>query len=314
MVSDPGRLMTAYLSDITVLAGDPVPLERVAGVPSELAQRLSADGLGQARVFGEAPWRMAADCVRTTLAGSTLVPDMVVYACEGRGGQQVQELTKDTARFLVAAGLDEVTLVGAGLNQCANLGSLLLSACSLVGSGASRTCLLATVDSVVPEDRVVNGDIGVFSDAAASALVSVRPVGSDGFQVLGIEHAACAKLGLVAALQDDQWAASAFVERIDGAMRRLAERTGVKTDGFTYVLANNYATSAIEVILGLAGVPLRAAYRGTASDYAHCFAADGLLNLDHMRHTGALQDGDTVLVLCTATTTWFLVALHYHVV
>ncbi|TDV49781.1 3-oxoacyl-[acyl-carrier-protein] synthase III C-terminal domain-containing protein [Actinophytocola oryzae] len=306
--------MTAYLSDIAVLAGDPVPLERVAGVTPELAQRLSSDGLGTARVFGEAPWRMAADCARSTLAASTLVPDVVVYACEGRLDQKAQDLATDAARFLAAAGLNETPVVGAGLNQCANLGSLLLSACALVGSDASRACLLTTVGSAMPEERVVNGEIGVFSDAAGSALVSARLVGSDGFEVLGIEHATCAKLGVVASLQDDQPAASAFVERIGDAMLRLAERTGVKPDGFTHALANNYATMATEVVLGLVGVPPHKAFRGTARDYAHCFAADGLLNLEHLRRTGALRDGDTVLMLCTAANTWFLVALRYQLV
>lgn len=302
--------MTTYLSDIGFLAGDPVPLGRLDGVDPGLAERLCADGLGQARVFREAPWRMAADCARTTLATAEVVPDTVVYACEGRRDRP-QDLAQDTARFLAAAGIEDQTVVGAGLNRCANLGALLLSACALVDSGHSQSCLLVTVDSAGPDERVVNGDIGVFSDAAASAVVGQRLPATGGFEVLAIERASSARLGVVALMQDDQRAASSFLVRVDDAMLRLVDRTGIPPHGFTYVLSNNYATSAIGALHAIVDAPPGAAYRGTARDYAHCFAADGLLNLDHMRRTGALSDGDDVLLLSTAANSWFLIALRF---
>lgn len=302
--------MTTYLSDIGFLAGDPVPLGQLDGVAPDLAERLCADGLGTARVFSQAPWRMAADCARMTLATAEAVLDTVVYACEGRRDHP-QNQARDTARFMAAAGVEEQTVVGAGLNTCANLGALLLSACALVDSGHSQACLLVTVDSAGPDDRVVNGDIGVFSDAAASAMVGPRLPAAGGFEVVAVERASSARLGLVALMQEDRRAASSFLVRVNDAMLRLVDRSGIQPHGFKHVLSNNYATSAIGALHAIVNAPLGAAYRGTARDYAHCFAADGLLNLDHMRRAGSLSDGDDVLLLSTAANSWFVIALRY---
>ncbi|MFA1547958.1 3-oxoacyl-[acyl-carrier-protein] synthase III C-terminal domain-containing protein [Actinomadura chokoriensis] len=302
----PGELR---LARIQVAAGKPTPISDLPELEADAVAQLRAGGLRRVRVFDAPSWRFAADCLAATARGGLAGPAGVVYATEGGSG--TGDAARDVARSLEAAGLGGLPLFGAGLNLCANLGAVLTVSGSLVLAGFAASCLAVTVDGASAGERLISGDMGIFSDAAASALVTRGPQDGPAFRILGIEHATSARLTLVSVIQQDPLSASAFIKGVEAASDRLAEATGADPDDYAFVIANSYVSPAVEAMLTVLGIPMSRAYRGTAREYAHCFAADGLVSLDRLERTGLLADGDKVLLLSTSTSTWFLIALEY---
>lgn len=306
-----GRGSRLYLSDITVTTGVEKPID---GLPEladgDLLAQLRADGLANVRIFTEPAWRVAATTARSTLERAGGPPDHVVFETDGR--RDLDESPSElAAHFLVEAGLDKVPTIGTNLHRCAGMGAMLTVGHGLLASAQARQCLLVTVDSAPDDARLQDDGIGVFSDAAASAVLTAELGSLPAFRVLGVETATHARLGLVTAAQDSSAAAAEFFESIEGAARRLGERTALAMGDYTYAIVNNYVRSAALAMLDIVGVPAEKFVDGLAARYAHCHAADGLLALEHLRTERGIADGDTVLVLSTAPHIWCLTALEY---
>ena len=86
-----------------------------------------------------------------------------------------------------------------------------------------------------------------------------------------------------------------FVEVARGAL----ERSGGSPNGDLFMCGMHMKRSMHEAICAALGVPLeRAAY---LDDTGHVSGADPLIGLDRASRSGALADGDTVLLLAAGT-------------
>jgi 3-oxoacyl-[acyl-carrier-protein] synthase III len=299
--------MNPYLSALAHTAGDEVSIFDLPELAEgDLLARLHAGGLSKVKVFSAPDWAMAAGSARATLdrTREDLVPDTVVY------GSDAATAGPSMRRFLHESGLDTAVGFGTNLNRCANFGAMLTVSGALVGSGCSTACLLVSVDSVAPaRQRLLSDEIGVLSDVAATAVVSAVPAVLPAYRILAVESAASA--GLDGEYAGDTQAAADFFDGIEGALDRLARKAGTRPSEFTRVVTNNYTYSAVAALHEIADIGMERAYRGTAAEYSHCHSADGLISLERLSGDGLVGDGDTVLVLSTSTSTWFLAALEH---
>lgn len=309
MAATGGLDKAVYLSAITVAAGLATPITELPELSDSTRADLLGGGMRMVRVSEGPRWRMAADCVGPTLAHAATRVHTVLYGSD-RGPERDRDPVTDVAEFLVAAGLNDSIAIGANLNLCANLGSLVMMGHALVAGGRTGCCLLVAVDRASHDDRMMEGGGGILSDAAATCLLSADPAVLPAFRVLGIEVATSAELGL-ALMSDNPGAAADLLESIEAALERLWEATRLDQSQVSHVVLNHYVDDSIKVIQEILEIPLEKAYRSPVAQYAHCHAADGLIGLDHLGKSGLMFDGEYVLLLCTSPNTWFLVALQY---
>ncbi|MGV9882262.1 3-oxoacyl-[acyl-carrier-protein] synthase III C-terminal domain-containing protein [Streptomyces sp. NPDC003006] len=297
----------SYVRDIRIEAGNPTPLENVVEAKDpEILSKLKEGGIRQVLSFADPLWKVASVCAKRTVSAAETPIDTVLLASDSR--RELDGPAPDSAlRFLLESGLNGAMVMGAGLNRCANFGSLLLAGRSLVTGNQSDGCLLVSAEATAEGFRLQEDGFGIFSDAAATALVSREPGKGPCFRVIGVQGAASAELALVSNMHERPEVAVAFFEAIQRAFSGL----GVEPEEYSAVVANNYIVSAVQGMMEVIDVPFDRVVREPAAYYSHCHSADGLIGLDHLIKSGELADGDKVLVLSTAVNTWFFTALEY---
>lgn len=192
------------------------------------------------------------------------------------------------ASVLRGLGLGEVTVTGITLNRCANLLSGLRVAAAMVAGGSHRTVLVITADRVPAESARLT-DFALFSDGAASCLVTHR---SDG------------------APESYQWVADAFAQDPaalgrDGeisadltrtANGRLLAKAGIDLDAIDGLLHNNLYLPVVTMKEVLAGFDQSQLDTSNTARVGHCFAADPLINLADRWSSGGIRTGGHYLL------------------
>jgi 3-oxoacyl-[acyl-carrier-protein] synthase III len=299
-----------YLNGINVVPGTETPMTEIPELlEAGIVPALQSEGLGSVRIFERERWLMASRSVKSgdLPAKAVAATDTVVYST--MSGVPGEDPAAEAARFMADAGLNSARLLGVGFSRCANFGTMLAVGSAVVRTGDTDSCLLVTVDSAPPGQRLMQGEMGVFSDAAVSARLSTVP--GSGYQLLGVATATRAELEFVSSMQEAPRSAQRFLTCIEDAVDRLIEAAGLGTEEFTHVVMNNYRTSSTAMLSEIVGMPESRTYRGAARGFGHCFTGDSLLNLHHLDQSGTIASGETVLVLSTTTNSWTLAAMRY---
>ncbi|WP_197521723.1 hypothetical protein, partial [Nocardia sp. 852002-20019_SCH5090214] len=161
------------------ITGDPRPITGIDLIAAEpgLLDALHEVGLSRYRHARNSPIDMAAMCIAETLDQSPIPAsriDILMLASSTIGFGQIEntELLHLSERF----GLTHATPIGVSAAECANFGTALHLARTLVASGEARTVLLVTTDAcTTPEQRLLRQVNSVVSDGAASCLVTTEP-------------------------------------------------------------------------------------------------------------------------------------------
>ncbi|GAA1329684.1 hypothetical protein GCM10009660_01180 [Catellatospora bangladeshensis] len=189
----------------------------------------------------------------------------------------------------------------AGGSACANLAAGWDLASALVRARAAKAVLVVTADRVPSGTRVPALSTTVLSDGAASCLVTAEPSGP-AFVLLGTATRS--------------WQAGAEAGGMAHARAILTTTRSVVAElirpgGTTHLLTPNFGSATRNLLAMAASFPVRRLDPGVAGEVGHCFAADALLNLDHLARRPDLADGDTVLALMSSDTTMSAALLGY---
>ncbi|QTR02809.1 hypothetical protein J7S33_27905, partial [Saccharothrix algeriensis] len=192
----------------------------------------------------------------------------------------------------------------AGGSACANLaaGWDLASALVRRRRGRRRPCSWSPPGRGCPSGtRVPALSTTVLSDGAASCLVTAEPSGP-AFVLLGTATRS--------------WQAGAEAGGMAHARAILTTTRSVVAElirpgGTTHLLTPNFGSATRNLLAMAASFPVRRLDPGVAGEVGHCFAADALLNLDHLARRPDLADGDTVLALMSSDTTMSAALLGY---
>ncbi len=187
---------TAFLRGPSYVLGevelDHAGIENLAELAARFKMAPSAGlwGWGSLRVTERDLEDLAVDSGTATLRAAGLDPAAVdaLVLCSNRIPGPAEDHGRFVQRVLTGIGLGDVPCYGQFLNRCVNLLAGLDVARALVTSGRYRTVLLVTTDKVAPgADRM--SQFALFSDGAASCVVSAEPGGPDGgaggYELLG---------------------------------------------------------------------------------------------------------------------------------
>jgi 3-oxoacyl-[acyl-carrier-protein] synthase-3 len=284
-----------YLTPLALSLGDPVPIDQLddPGVSANLSA-LKAQGITTTRVSKAPTARLAADVTPRDLPFDAIVvcSETIEY---GSSAEWVLRYRAETC-------IPGVRVLFVGGSMCANLAAGLDVATGLLASGDAQQVLLVTVDHAVPGGRHPRLSMTVFADGAASCVVTTVPAGPS-FEVL---HRVTRSWQQPVAGASEM----AYARELLAATRSAV--TGmVEPNEITHLLTPNYGNATCQLLALASGVPAERRYRGMAGNVGHCFAADTLLNLDHLTRGGTVANADTVLALMSSDNALSAVLLRY---
>ncbi|WP_167332042.1 hypothetical protein [Nocardia aobensis] len=291
------------------ITGDPRPIAGIDPIAAEpgLVNTLHELGLSNYRHARDSPIDMAAVCIAETLNQSTLPPsaiDIFMLASSTVGFGQIEntELLQLSERF----GLTHATPIGVSAAECANFGTALHLARTLVASGEARTILLVTTDAcTTPEQRLLRRVNAVVSDGAASCLVTTEPARIE------ILATATATNQLIRAATNPDAIAALTRRTLIGLVDDVLLRAKIDRAQIRQVITNNINTEALRFITLSAGLDHNLTYVDNVADFAHVHSADNLLNLQSYLEDGAAPD-QIVLTISHAFGTWVLAPLRVY--
>jgi 3-oxoacyl-[acyl-carrier-protein] synthase-3 len=225
-------------------------------------------GWGSVWITGRELEELAVDSSLATLAGSGA--DAVVL-CSTRVPGPAEGHGQFVAAVLTGLRLGDVPCYGVQLNRCVNLLAGIDVARAFVTSGRYQRVLVITTDKVAGgADRM--SQFALFSDGAASCLVSAEPAGGAGcFELLG-----CATAQRTAELDWAHQISSDLAREVNEALLGPAD---LKLGDIAALLHANLYKPLVVMKERQAGFTAEQLYTANIGRIGHCFAADPLINL-----------------------------------
>lgn len=224
-----------------------------------------------------------------TLAAGEVDPASVdaMILCSTRfdGGAEVHgEFVQQISTGL---GLGNVSYYGLTLHRCANLIAALDLANTLVRAGRHRRMLVITTDRV-PQDGSRIEPFAIFSDGAASCLVTDEPVAGTCYDLL-----ASASRSTLDRLDYGGEISADLAVAVSSSL--LADRSMAVTE-LSALMHLNLVIPLISLKERQAGFTADQLYLDNISRFGHCFAADPLINLVDRVALGHVQTGDRLML------------------
>jgi 3-oxoacyl-[acyl-carrier-protein] synthase III len=293
----PARAHRTFLSHIAYSVGAAQPIETLQGQLSTAElESFRQRGL---RSYRDDPRSVPQMCVASalgTLRDAGLDPgDVDSLLLVSSNADALVEDDDETALFaaLHEAGFERARIIGLTLQACSACGDALRVAGGLVrGGGASRP-VLVVVFGQKRTDRLGPQANLVFSDGAASCVVS----GERGtFEVCASESITNTQLGSMGRAGSIAQFHGGMIELRDVA-RRVSEDAGVRLDDVRALLGTNAGVGHLHLMAQAAGVPIEKVYEGDVEDYSHLHSCDNLISLKHYSERYRLAAGDVFLLL-----------------
>jgi 3-oxoacyl-[acyl-carrier-protein] synthase-3 len=227
---------------------------------------------------------LAAAAGRATLRAAGVEPASVdaLVLCSTRIPGPSDDHGSFMANVLTGIGLPDIPFYGQGVNRCVNLLAGLDIASAFVLSGRYRRVVVITADAVAGGNAPMS-QFALFSDGAASCLVTADPGAADSYEVLGCATA-----------QDTTTMASASQISSDLARAvndQLLGPPGLKTSDITALMHLNLFKPLVFMKERQAGFREDQLYLDNISRLGHCFAADPLINLADRAALGHFGEG-----------------------
>jgi 3-oxoacyl-[acyl-carrier-protein] synthase-3 len=225
---------------------------------------------------------MAIDSGSATLRAAGIAPssiDALVLCCT-----EVRVPPNEHGRFVEAVmtgiGLGDIAFYGLNLNRCVNLLAALDVASSFVASGRYRRVLVITTDRVGDESERMT-HYALFSDGAASCVVTTDGEGQDGYQVLS-----CATAQDTSSLDWSKEISADLARRVNDALLTPLDMTPTDVSGLMH---QNIFKPLVVMKERQAGFTSEQLYTENIVRVGHCFAADPLINLVDRTAAGHVQ-------------------------
>jgi 3-oxoacyl-[acyl-carrier-protein] synthase-3 len=215
---------------------------------------------------------MAIDTGSATLRAAGLAPaeiDALVLCCTEVPGD-ADGHGQFLRTILGGLALGDIPFYGVNFNRCVNLLAGLDLAHALVSSGRYGRILVITTDRVLDESQRM-ANYALFSDAAASCVVSAGTDMPDGYRLLS-----CATAQDNAALDASNEISAELGKRVN---ERLLPPHELKVGDLAGLMHGNIFKPLLVMKERQAGFTTEQLWTDNIARVGHCFAADPLINL-----------------------------------
>jgi 3-oxoacyl-[acyl-carrier-protein] synthase-3 len=260
-------------------------------------------GWGTIRSTGRELADLAADAGRQTLLAAEVDPAAVdaLVLCSTRVPGPAEAHGGLLARVLTGIGLGDVPFYGQNLNRCVNLLAGIDVARAFVLAGRYARVLVITVDAVA-EGAAPMSQFALFSDAAASCLISASPgPPAESYEVLG-----CAAAQETATLDWTSQISSDLARQVN---KQLLAQAGLELGDVAALLHVNLFRPLLVMKERQAGFREDQLFLDNITRIGHCFAADPLINLVDRVALGHIGAGDHAMLAASVPGSRFGVLL-----
>jgi 3-oxoacyl-[acyl-carrier-protein] synthase III len=281
------------------------PVAELPNVAEDIREQLQQGGLRTYRVSSRTPIELARGPVTRTLAAlddeERARIKRVIFATNSFHDPSIATV-REISRLLVDVGLGSAVPIGLFLSFCANLQSAIDVARGLLALEPGHAVLIICTD-VRPrdEDRLVEPNISVLSDAAASLVLSPR---EGRYRVLDSRFQVESALGLL-----DR--STEFLEYMDGVSRGVTSVLGdtlaaleLEPTEVARLLPANHTRWVCRAMAELAGFEESRLYLDNIPRVAHAFAADNVINLYDYEEAGNVRAGDLIALFGSGGFQW----------
>ncbi|MDD4965745.1 hypothetical protein [Halothiobacillus sp.] len=285
------------LSSISYALGSPKPIEALPELSDEpsLLTALRQGGLRNYLEYDGGPLTLARESVQQTLAQDTFSADeidCVLFATDSLttvGGQDA------LVTFLDELGLENAYPVGVRLSECANFHVGVAVAKSLIKAAQYRNVLLVSVDLArlaSPASRIVSGGISVMSDAAASCVISERPV--EGFIINGSHNHAERSLQRGGLAANEELKLRITSHRV--LFERLLREAGWRAAQVSRVFPSNFIPAVARMFHMDSGFTAEQIVLENLPRIGHCLGSDGLIGLLDSIARAPIDEGERLVL------------------
>jgi 3-oxoacyl-[acyl-carrier-protein] synthase-3 len=245
---------------------------------------------------------LAAMCLQSiaeTLESSALSPeqiDAIVFANSSADWDEADEMAMNSAFH--ESGFGTTTIVGVMMQGCSASSTALRVAVNLIGEGSGVENVLIVLAGRVraSASRVPPGGATVFSDGAASCVVSSE---YGDFAILANDN--CSNTYLAATLDPQSTKFGRYVEAgfhdLSEIARRTLKKAGVPAADVRALFGTNGSSLYPDWMAAAAQLPAANAYRSDIARFAHVHSCDNFISLKNcMEHT-AFAAGDHVMLM-----------------
>lgn len=266
--------------------------------PSEVYHPMQERGFEWFWVEGRGMGTACGLSAAKTLAGAACLPkdvDVVVFARSDDRWSPAEEAELLTT--LSKLGINDRPIYGLSLQSCSGASSALRLAADMVAAaaGSVRVLVILFGRADAPEARINLQTGSVFSDGAASCLVTSEPVG------LGI-LAAVSRTNTALACVD--WGGPGFAQATRSAFRLLKATleevyfaSGAVPADIDLIVGTNGSEIHLEMLAEAAGAPSTKLYMNNLRRFGHAYSADNLIGLATSLEEGAVREGEKVLLI-----------------
>ncbi|WP_416985424.1 3-oxoacyl-[acyl-carrier-protein] synthase III C-terminal domain-containing protein [Streptomyces sp. T028] len=289
-----------YLSSLAHVCGDRRKVAELTGAPEELLAPLVRE-IVHFRESGQDIWELAAASAGRTLAESGARPDLVVYVSEND-----PDVTGSLARITDRLRLTSANHLALAGRDCGNLAPALEVAAALLAGGRHRRVLLLLADRALTGRRVMASGLSVFSDGAASCLLTAEPTAAA--RQLRLDAVASS----TAVRTADSSAETAILSTVALAARSITavlDDVGATRHDFAHAVLPNYRPTAQQFLMAALKLQQERLLPGPVTEIGHCFSADVLIALQQHLEAGTLPPGNRVLAGVSGPHTWSTLAL-----
>ena len=213
-----------------------------------------------------------------------------------------QNYRRGLRELQAALGLSRCVPIGVFGSECSNLMTALQLAQDALRSRKIEHVLVVTADRAESGSRVMNGLASVLSDGAASAILSRS--GDSGFELEEVFLHSAPDLDYDAQSGDGFAYLKAMMAGVVTPFRSCLQARDLQPWQLAKVITGNYNLSVLRtygVALEIGG---RLVFDGNVSRFAHCCAADTLINLVDCANQSLFHPNDRCVLLGSGANTW----------
>lgn len=289
-----------HLSSTGYFHGQPRPVSGLDEVTADAAAL--AEEVVSYRVSDHATWELAAMAAERTLERSRVAPDLMLYVTEGDPTPSVS-----AARIVRRLGLGTVDFLTMSGHDCGNLGPALRVAADALHSRRCAGVLLVLADRGQAGQRVTPNGLSVFSDGAASCILTREAPAQD--RVVRVDAVSTRTEVTPEVAGDPHQSILSLAWLAAASVADVLRASGLAREDFQHVVFANYRTTAQRFLTAAMKVPTEKLLPGPVADYGHCFSADILVTLDRFLADGTLTRGSRVLAVSIGPYSWSTIAV-----
>lgn len=306
------ELKKAFLGGIAYETGEPRDIEEIPELKAdeEVLENLLALGCEKYAVYNGSPMEMAKRCVARTLEKTGVNPQdvgAVVYATTAYAASSKPwkplRYGDEIAALILELGLTRAHPLWVSLAQCTNLTAALRVAGDMVRCNEAQNVIVILADCVGEGySRLVAPNITIMSDAAVTCLVTSDPKSE--YEILGVQQYADWEMSRTDPYKSFTKYFKGTANGVKNVSNAIYQQLGLKASDFKALMMNNASLSVTRVFSEQTGVPVTKIFTENIPKFAHCDAADNLINLHDYALKGTTEPGDLFLLLASAPYIW----------